>query len=112
MDVPKSQEKVKVYEVYVRLKTSDEGGTEVHHMVLGESSQAGASAPTGSYTVLYREQVNEVPYAAVRAERIAHTFEGHSLAEELMEIQRIQTVLTRDAVNNVQGREQSAGLHP
>ena len=97
----KSQERVKVYEVYVRLQPEDDGGTEIHHFVLGDSSRNGDATRSG-YTVLYQEQVNEVPYAAVRTERIPHTFEGRGIVEELMPYQKIITVLSREAINNVQ----------
>lgn len=49
--------------------------------------------------LLAKEKANSIPFAAVTPYRVTHRFYGQSLADKLMEIQRIKTALLRMTLN-------------
>ena len=94
-------EEVVVYEVYVRLDQDNDGIAELYRICC--ANQDGTK-------ILSQEAVDEAPYAQVVAERQAHKFDGHSLAEDVMDIQRIKTALLRETLDNIywQNKKQPA----
>ena len=105
-DPSKAMEDVLIYEAYVRLDQDDDGIAELYNICLAESHDDGNK----KHVILSMEEVDEAPYAAVIAERTAHEFEGHSVAEDTMDIQRIKTVLLRETLDNIywQNKKQPA----
>ncbi len=97
--VAKAMEAVEVYDVYVQHDDDDDGIAEIHHLVLGDGTAK--TETDASMVLLSSEIVSEVPYAEVVAERDAHQFEGHSVAEDLIHIQKIKTTLYRQMLDNI-----------
>lgn len=92
----KEMEQVRVWDCYVRLDLDGDGIAETHHVVLAEGGK-----DTQGRVVLRNEPAPEVPYAEVVVEREAHQFEGHSVAEDLIDVQRIKTALLRETLDNL-----------
>jgi hypothetical protein len=95
-DVQKALEKVTIYDVFVRMDTDGDGLAELHHFVAAEGK-----AEKDNHIVLEHAFATEVPYAEVVSEYEAHQFEGHSVAEDLLHIQDINTTLLRQTLDNV-----------
>ena len=107
-EMNRSQEAILTYFVYVKVDLDDDGISELYKFVLVEGTldeDEGELDParrdSNDYLMLEQELVNEAPYFPVVLEREAHSFEGHSLAEEAMETQRINTALLRETLNNL-----------
>lgn len=101
-----AMDSVLIYEVYVRLDLDDDGIAELYKMCFAECSRD----QEGKHLILAMEAVSDVPYAEVVAEREAHQFEGHSVAEDVVDIQRIKTALLRETLDNIywQNKKQPA----
>lgn len=109
-DVSRAMEEVILYEVYVRLDLDNDGVAELHKVCIAEGEQ---DETAEGRVILDMEPVNEAPYADVVAEREAHQFEGHSIAEDMRDIQRIKTALVRQTLDSVyQANAQNAAVDP
>nr|WP_174114523.1 phage portal protein [Agrobacterium vitis] len=89
----KANQEVDYYELYVRIDADDDGIAELRRMVY-----AGGIADR---YLLDDEECDDVPFADLVVERRAHQREGNSIPDDLMEIQRIKTVLLRQTLDNV-----------
>lgn len=98
-DVQKALERVTVYDVFVTLDSDGDGIAELHHFVAADGD--GDKETDAGRVILEHSFATEVPYADVVAEREAHQFEGHSIAEDLIEVQRVNTTLLRQTLDNV-----------
>lgn len=96
---PKASQLVTVYEVYVKLDQDGDGIAEMYRYVYGKSGED--SDGKTSCVLLESEPVTEAPYADVVAERDAHQFEGHSVFEDVQDIQKIKTSLLRNTLDNI-----------
>ena len=100
-ELTKSMEDLTVYRIYVKIDRDDDGVAELYKMLLGESVSDHADNTHMRYIILEDEMVNEAPYASVVSEMEPHQFEGHSLSEDVMPIQRIKTSLIREGMDNL-----------
>ena len=98
-DVQKALERVTVFDVFVTLDSDGDGIAELHHFVTADGD--GDRETDAGRVILEHSFATEVPYADVVAEREAHQFEGHSIAEDLIEVQRINTTLLRQTLDNL-----------
>ena len=103
-----ANENILVYRVYVKLDIDGDGIAEMHHLVLAEGGgntrnrgDIKGKYGTKNYVVLEHNLVDEAPYADVKIERAPHQFEGHSLFEDIREIQRIKTAILRNSLDSV-----------
>lgn len=96
-DPKKAMQEVLIYEVYVRLDQDNDGIAELYKVCFAEIG----TGEEAKHLILEMEQVEEAPYAEVIAEREAHQFEGHSIAEDVMPEQRVKTALQRSILDNV-----------
>jgi len=96
--LPKENERVLVYDGYARIDADDDGIAELYHVVLAD---AAASDKKTDRILLKMEPASEIPYAEIIGERDAHQFEGHSIAEDVLDVQTIKTALLRSALDNV-----------
>lgn len=97
-DVSKEMEQVEVWDTYVHLDRDKDGIAELYHIVMSEDRERDNES---HYVILKMEPAPEVPYAEVVVERDAHQFEGHSVAEDLLDVQRIKTHLLRQTLDNL-----------
>ena len=97
----KALETVQVWEVYVRVDMDEDGIAEIHRLVFGDGATTTETRSEGSYVVLGLEAVDEAPYASVVMERDPHQFEGHSVYEDIRDIQRVKTALMRATLDNL-----------
>ncbi len=100
-------EEIQVRNLYVRLDLDNDGIAELHNVMLAEGAGTGdhdgitAEAETGTgYVLIHMERADKAPYAKVVIENRPFNFEGHSLAEDLMEIQKVKTQIVRDTLDN------------
>ncbi len=101
-------EEILVRDLYVQLDMDGDGITERYNILLGEGGDEGQASDgmfigegVNGYTILKMDRADETPFAKITIEDRPYQFEGHSLADDLMEIQRIKTRLTRDTADNV-----------
>ncbi len=92
-----SMEQILVYELYVRIDLDEDGKAELWKFVYCSESSDNSDTPG---TILEASQVNEAPYSRVVLENTPFMFEGRSLSEDVMPIQRIKTGLLRAAMDN------------
>ena len=83
-----SMRKVKVRESWIRVDYDDDGLAELRHVVL-----------VGT-TILLNEEADVVPIAALCPVMLPHQHYGLSVADAVMDLQRIQTALLRGALDN------------
>lgn len=83
-----SMRRVKVREVWIRLDYDDDGLAELRHVIV-----------VGT-TVLLNEETDIVPIAALCPVMLPHQHHGLSVADAVMDLQRIQTALLRGALDN------------
>lgn len=86
-------DEIEFYNVYVRIDTDGDGIAELRLMRFGGKISA--------ETLLEDEEADEVPYAIIKVKTKPHQWEGISIADDMMEIQRIKTVLLRQTMDNV-----------
>jgi hypothetical protein len=86
-------QEVDYYEVYVRIDKDDDGIAELRRIVL--------AGGTGQENILEDEYWDDVPFADIACERRPHQWEGSSIADDVMEIQRVKTVLLRQTLDNL-----------
>lgn len=91
--MPKALEELEYYELYTRVDEDGDGIAELRRIVY-------AGAIKAEY-LLKNEEWDEVPFADVVTERRPHQREGNSIADDLMEIQKIKTVLLRETLDNI-----------
>ena len=82
---PNILRQVEVIEHYVRVDYDEDGQTEVYKVLTGGDEAV----------VVDIEEVDAIPFAAITPYPVAHRFFGRSLADLMVEIQRIKTALLR-----------------
>lgn len=92
-DKERAMEEVDYYDLYVRVDEDDDGIAELRHMCF-----AGKITESG---LLMNEEVDEVQYCDLVAMRRAHQWEGISVADDVMDVQQIKTVLLRGTLDNL-----------
>jgi hypothetical protein len=95
----KAAQDVEYFEVYARLDYDEDGIAELYRVVYGLADNDAKGAD--KFVVLESEPCDEAPFAAVVAENSAHQFQGHSVFEDIEDIQRIKTVLLRATIDNL-----------
>lgn len=86
-------QEVDYYELFVRTDADGDGIAELHRMCFG-----GSITERG---LLMDEECDEIQFCSVRCERKPHQWEGVSVSDDTMEIQRIKTVLMRQTLDNI-----------
>jgi hypothetical protein len=96
-DISKANErendKIDYYDLYVRLDRDNDGIAELRHICM-------AGGLTAEH-LLVDDYASDVPYADLVIERQPHQWEGVSIADDVMDIQRIKTALLQSAMNNI-----------
>jgi hypothetical protein len=89
-------ERVWVAEAYMRLDYNRDGIAELMKVVIANSSpHFGAGG-----ILLEKEEVDRIPFCTTPANLLTHKFYGLSIADLVMDIQRINTTLTRGILDN------------
>jgi len=92
-NIESALQEVDYYDLYVRTDKDGDGIAELRHMCFGGSVK--------EEHLLLDEECDDVPFADISIERRPHQWEGHSIADDVMEIQRIETVLLRETLDNI-----------
>ena len=92
-EVAWANQEVDYYDLYVRHDEDDDGIAELRHMVFAGGLK--------EENLLENEEVDEVQFYDIKVMSQSHQWEGISLADDLLDIQQIETVLLRQALDNV-----------
>lgn len=88
-----SMELVDLYECYVRVDINDDGIAELCRVYY-------AGNKDGGEVLDWEEWEDETPFVDIPCSPMPHRWEAASLADETMDVQRIKTVLIRQALDN------------
>lgn len=88
-----AMQEVEFYDLLVRVDQDDDGIAELRRIVY-----AGAIDPR---YMLENDYFDEVNYADIVSERRPHQWEGNSITDEVMEVQKVKTVLLRQTLDNL-----------
>lgn len=86
-------QEVEYYELYARVDYDDDGIAELRRIVF--------AGGVGINNLLENEEWDDVPFADIVSERRPHQREGNSITDDMMEIQKIKTVLLRQTLDNL-----------
>jgi hypothetical protein len=86
-------EQIDYYDVYVRFDADGDGIAELRHMCF--------AGGLNERNLLLDEEAEEPQFADIKTMAQPHQWEGVSLADDLMDIQRIKTVLLRQTLDNL-----------
>jgi hypothetical protein len=93
--IDRSMEEVEYCEAYLRVDYDGDGIAELRKIVT-----VGNKIPPGDE---YNEPMDSVPMTGMVSKRVPHRHIGESLDDELEDLQRIKTVLTRQLLDNIYG---------
>ena len=88
-----ANELIDYYDLYIRIDKDGDGIAELRHMCF-----SGGLAETN---LLEDDEVDDVQYCDVSVMEQPHQWEGISLADDLMDLQRTKTVLLRQTLDNL-----------
>jgi hypothetical protein len=94
----KANELIKIVEHYVRMDYEGNNKPALYRVVTGGEGDAEILRQNGE-EVIVREDM--VPFAAITPVPVTHRFFGRSVADLVMDIQRIKTALTRGMLDNL-----------
>lgn len=86
-------QEIEYYELYVRVDADDDGIAELRRVVYAGSVNVA--------NLLENKDWDEVPFADIIAKRRPHQREGDSVTDDMMDIQKIKTVLLRQTLDNL-----------
>ena len=89
----KALEELEYYDLLVRVDVDEDGIAELRRMVFAGGLK--------EENLLEDTEWDEINYADIISERRPHQWEGSSVSDEAMEIQRIKTVLLRSTLDNL-----------
>lgn len=78
---------VEVIDHYIRVDADGDGRTELWRIMTGGGSAEGV--------LIEKERIDDLPFASVTPYVVTHRFYGESLADKLVEVQKIKTALLR-----------------
>lgn len=89
----KELQEIDYYEMYVRIDKDGDGIAELRRMCFG--------GKITEETLLDDEEADEVPFAIIKTKSKPHQWEGVAVADDIMDIQRVRTVLMRQTLDNL-----------
>lgn len=92
-EVHRANDLVDYYDLFIRFDQDGDGIAELRHMCF--------AGGTGERNLLLDEEADEVQYVDVKVMSQPHQWEGISLFDDLEDIQRIETVLWRQGLDNL-----------
>lgn len=95
-DLDKSQDDIKFSKIYMKCDFDGDGIAELRCIKL-----ANDKIPTGGDDDDWNYMVDEIPMASGSAKRVPHRHIGESIYDELKELTRIKTILTRQLLDNI-----------
>jgi hypothetical protein len=89
----KPNEQIDYYDVYVRFDADGDGIAELRHMCFAGGLNA--------KNLVMDEEAEEAQFADIKIVSQPHQWEGVSIADDVMDIQRVKTVLLRQTLDNL-----------
>ena len=87
-----ANEMLDYYDIYVRYDMDGDGIAELHHMCF--------AGGLGENNLLHDEECDEIQYADIKLLSKPHLWEGISASDDLMDLQRTETVVVRQYLDN------------
>lgn len=91
--VARANEEIDYYDLYVRIDMDDDGISELRHMCF--------AGGLSEENLLENDECDEVQFCDIKVMCQPHQWEGISLADDLMDVQRVKTVLLRSTLDNL-----------
>lgn len=92
-EADRANDPIDYYDLYIRVDMDGDGIAELRHMCF--------AGGLGERNLLVNDECDEVQFADLCAMPQPHQWEGLSLADDLMDIQRVKTVLLRQTLDNL-----------
>lgn len=92
-EAERANESIDYYDVFIRVDRDGDGISELRHMIF--------AGGLGEDNLLEDDEVDEVQMCDIKVMRQPHQWEGISLADDLMDLQRGKTVLLRQTLDNI-----------
>ena len=97
----KALEEVLVYDVYIKMDQDGDGIHELYQFIISDGTPNEPDSGGSGWVVLEQNIVPETPYGDIKVEREAHIFEGHSIFDDMGDLQQIKTILLREFLDNI-----------
>ena len=92
-ELAKATQEIDYYDLLVKLDYDQDGIAELRRIVF--------AGGLGENNLLENVEQDEINYANIISERRPHQWEGNSVSDEVMEVQRVKTVLLRQTLDNL-----------
>lgn len=89
----RANDAIDYYDLFIRVDLDGDGISELRHMCF--------AGGLGEKNLLVDEECDEVQFCDIAVMRQPHQWEGISLADDLMDLQRAETVLLRQTLDNI-----------
>lgn len=89
----RANDAIDYYDLYIRVDLDGDGISELRHMCF--------AGGLGEKNLLVDEECDEVQFCDIAVMRQPHQWEGISLSDDLMDLQRAETVLLRQTLDNI-----------
>lgn len=89
----KANQLVDYYDLFVRIDMDDDGIAELRHMCFAGGLKR--------ENLLLDEEVDDVQFCDIKISEQPHQWEGVSIADDMMDVQRVKTVLLRQTLDNL-----------
>ncbi len=96
-----ASDQIWLYECYARLDLNGDGKTELWQVFM---------AGEESYEVLDKEQVDKAPFESITPIIMPHRWHGRSIAELIMDLQRIKSTVLRQLLDNMYGQNNNGHI--
>lgn len=93
--IDRSMDLIEFREVYCKIDADEDGKAELRKIVI-----VGNKIPDGSE---WNEEIDSIPLKSGQPKRMPHKHIGESIDDELSDLQRIKTTLTRQLLDNIYG---------
>jgi len=92
-ELAKATQEIDYYDLLVKLDYDQDGIAELRRIVF--------AGGLGEENLLENVEQDEINYANIISERRPHQWEGNSVSDEVMEVQKVKTVLLRQTLDNL-----------
>ena len=90
----KASERVEIFECYLRVDCDGDGVTEWRQLITGRGARE-------RHILANEEWGDELPFTDLVPDPVPHRWRGRSIFDELEQVQKVNTVLLRQMLNNV-----------
>lgn len=97
----RSMELLDLYECYIRVDVDDDGIAETVRCYYAGNKGGGLLLKMDGMSEPWEVWEDETPFHSIPCDPMPHRFESRSIADETMDVQKVKTVLLRQALDNL-----------